>query len=119
MTNGEFVREYADLWLPDVAPNNAQECDNACQLAHAFNKTGVYSLTSVCFPVTFYAASGTVAAGGVAAANAQAIGQAALENAPTLGAKVLQWASRWFPTGALTATTAMLSGAADKVCSAH
>ena|ERR1700734_3146572 len=95
--------------LTATAPNNG-ECDNACQLAHAFNKTGVYSLTSVCFPVTFYAASGTVAAGGVAAANAQAIGQAALENAPTLGAKFLQWASRWFPTGALTATTATLSG---------
>jgi len=50
-----------------VAPNNG-ECDNACQLAHAFNKTGVYTLTSPCFVPGFFAASGTAAAGSVAAA---------------------------------------------------
>jgi RHS repeat-associated protein len=40
------------------APNNG-ECDNACQLAHALGKTGVYQLTTP----TFYGCSGAIAVG--------------------------------------------------------
>jgi len=44
------------------AANNGQECDNACQLAQAINKTGVQTLRNPCTIGGFYAASTTVVA---------------------------------------------------------
>jgi len=44
------------------APNNG-ECDNACQLAHALGKTGVYQLTKP----TFYACSAGIVGGAAVA----------------------------------------------------
>ncbi len=90
--------------------------ENADQLSRAMQQTGAPSTVgSVCFPVLFFATSGTLAAGGVGAANAKAIGQAALEEAPSWGAKVLQWASKWFPTGVVSAAVATAKG----FCNAH
>jgi hypothetical protein len=70
---GQIIRSImGQLGIPDLtgmncmpiceasAPNNG-ECDNACQLAHAFNNTGVYAMTSPCFVPGFYAASGGAA----------------------------------------------------------
>ena len=46
-----------------VAANNGQDCDNACQLAKAINKTGVQALQNPCTPVAFYAGSAAAATG--------------------------------------------------------
>jgi hypothetical protein len=50
------------------AANNGQECDNACKLAQAINKTGVQSLKNPCTIGLFYGAS----AGGAATATVDA-----------------------------------------------
>jgi len=102
------------------APNNG-ECDNACQLAHAFNKTGVYSLTSVCFVPGFYAASAAGATGAVAVANAPEVYAATAGDYATWYGRAVSWLSRMVgktPTGAGTALAAA-PGALSQFCSSH
>jgi hypothetical protein len=105
-----------------VAPNNG-ECDNACQLAHAFNKTGVYTLTSPCFVPAFYAASGTAAAGGVAVANYAEIEAATAGNYATWYGRAISWLNRVVgrtplgpPVSAMAATAA---GQVSQFCNSH
>ena len=105
---------------PVVAPNNG-ECDNACQLAHAFNKTGVYSLTSVCFPVAFYGASAAGAAGGVAVANIDTVAAVTVGDYATWYGRAVSWLSRMVgktPSGAGTAIAAA-PAAISQFCSTH
>jgi hypothetical protein len=104
------------------APNNG-ECDNACQLAHAFNKTGVYTLTSPCFVPAFYAASGTAAAGGVAVANYAEIEAATAGNYATWYGRAISWLNRVVgrtplgpPVSAMAATAA---GQVSQFCNSH
>jgi RHS repeat-associated protein len=102
------------------APNNG-ECDNACQLAHAFNKTGVYSLTSVCFPVAFYGASAAGAAGGVAVANIDTVAAVTVGDYATWYGRAVSWLSRMVgktPSGAGTAIAAA-PAAISQFCSTH
>ena len=106
--------------LDKKAPNNA-ECDNACQLAHAFNKTGVYSLTSVCFPVAFYGASAAGAAGGVAVANIDTVAAVTVGDYATWYGRAVSWLSRMVgktPSGAGTAIAAA-PAAISQFCSTH
>ena len=103
-----------------VAPNNG-ECDNACQLAHAFNKTGVYSLTSVCFPVAFYGASAAGATGALAVANAPEVYAATAGDYATWYGRAVSWLSRMVgktPSGAGTAIAAA-PAAISQFCSSH
>jgi hypothetical protein len=105
---------------PVVAPNNG-ECDNACQLAHAFNKTGVYSLTSVCFPVAFYGASAAGATGALAVANAPEVYAATAGDYATWYGRAVSWLSRMVgktPSGAGTAIAAA-PAAISQFCSSH
>jgi len=104
------------------APNNG-ECDNACQLAHAFNKTGVYSLTSVCFPAAFYGASAAGATVGVAAANAPEVYAATVGDSATWYGRAISWLNRVVgrtplgpPVRAMAATAA---SQASQFCSTH
>jgi RHS repeat-associated protein len=102
------------------APNNG-ECDNACQLAHAFNKTGVYSLTSVCFVPGFYAASAAGATGAVAVANAPEVYAATAGDYATWYGRAVSWLYRMVgktPTGAGTAIAAA-PAALSQFCSSH
>jgi len=75
-------------------------------VAHAFNKTGVYSLTSVCFVPGFYAASAAGATGAVAVANAPEVYAATAGDYATWYGRAVSWLSRMVgktPTGAGTA----------------
>jgi hypothetical protein len=105
-----------------VAPNNG-ECDNACQLAHAFNKTGVYSLTSVCFPAAFYAASGTAAAGGAAVMNADEVVAATAGDYATWYGRAVSWLNRLVgrtPRGpSVVAVATAAAGQVSQFCSSH
>ena len=102
------------------APNNA-ECDNACQLAHAFNKTGVYSLTSVCFPVAFYGASAAGATVGVAAANYTEVYAATVGDSATWYGRIISWISRMRPGSAppLGVMVATAGSQVSQFCSSH
>ncbi len=71
------------------AANNGQDCDNACQLAKAINKTGVQSLNNPCTIVGWYAASAAVGSFGVVAANAGAVGEWAITEGVNWGTQ--QW----------------------------
>jgi hypothetical protein len=122
-SGGDFVvLEGPAIYIPIdssqwSAPNNA-ECDNACQLAHAFNKTGVYSLTSVCFPVAFYGASGTIAFSGVAAGG----GYAGAESAEVITSTMKVPAVIWTNLGLSTVGAWFhkeIGSAVDSFCSHH
>jgi hypothetical protein len=73
-----------------TAANNGQECDNACQLAKAINKTGVQSLGNPCTVAAFYGAS---ALGG-AATSGEVYAQGA-EAATTYWPQSLSQVSNW------------------------
>jgi len=75
------------------AANNGQECDNACQLAKAINKTGVQSLGNPCTVAAFYGAS---ALGGAATSGevyAQGV-EAATTYWPQALSQVFNWLYR-------------------------
>jgi len=105
-----------------VAPNNG-ECDNACQLAHAFNKTGVYSLTSVCFVPAFYAASGTAAAGGAAVMNADGVVAATAGDYATWYGRAVSWLNNLVgrtPKGpSVVAAATVAASQVSQFCSSH
>ena len=104
------------------APNNG-ECDNACQLAHAFNKTGVYSLTSVCFVPAFYAASGTAAAGGAAVINADEVVAATAGDYATWYGRAVSWLNNLVgrtPKGpSVVAAATAAASQVSQFCSSH
>jgi len=64
------------------AANNGQDCDNACQLGRAINKTGVQALQNPCTSVAFLAGGAAAGTIGVGAANSGAVLNWAVTTAP-------------------------------------
>ena len=111
------LSSYSTSW--QIEPTYAN--DSGYQLAGALGKTGVYSLTSVCFAPGFYAASAAGATGAVAVANAPEVYAATVGDYATWYGRAFSWLSRLVgktPTGAGTAIAAA-PGIVSQFCSSN
>jgi RHS repeat-associated protein len=64
--SGKSVPSSGSVNVPGPEAPNSGECDNACQLAHALNKTGAFTINDPRFVAGFYGASLTAATGAFA-----------------------------------------------------